>query len=180
MIVMLAILLCASFIDAKILDRCELAAHLKNAGITGDHLYKWVCIGQQVGLDTSKTYTGQQGVSSYGIFQISDEYWCSKRRSGKMCQLSCQKLMDDDITDDIQCVLKIFNEHEQRTGDGFSAWIPWMPDCKNADVNYLRQCNLGNSDVLDIDIRFGDDDDRSTESNSILTTVAKVTKGKNE
>lgn len=173
---LVAILLCASLTNGKILDRCELAKLLKNADITGDNLYKWVCIGQQVGLDTSRNYISPNGVGSYGIFQISDEYWCARYGSGKMCEISCTKLMDDDIRDDIMCALNIYNEHKQRTGDGFSAWIPWMPECKNADVNYLRECYLGNSDILDIDIRFGDDDnDQSTKNNEIVTTITSPT-----
>lgn len=169
-------LLSTSLVNAKILDRCELAKLLKNADITGDNLYKWVCIGQQVGLDTARNYLGPGGVGSYGIFQISDEFWCDRKGSGKMCEISCRKLMDDDIRDDIACALKIYNEHKQRTGDGFSAWIPWMPECKNADVNYLRECYLGNSDILDIDVRFGDDDDNkqpTTENNEIISSTSK-------
>ncbi len=65
----------------------------------------------------------------------------------------------------------IYNKHNQRNGDGFSAWIPWMPECKNADVNYLRDCYLGNSDILSIDIRFGDDDD---EKNKITSTIKRT------
>ncbi|KAG4071492.1 hypothetical protein HA402_011646 [Bradysia odoriphaga] len=171
-LVAILILLCTSITNAKILDRCELAKLLKNADITGDNLYKWVCIGQQVGLDTARNYLSPSGVGSYGIFQISDEYWCDAKGSGKMCEISCRKLMDDDLRDDIMCALKIYNEHKQRTGDGFSAWIPWMPECKNADMNYLRECYLGNSDILSIDVRFGDDDDnRSTKNNEIFSTT---------
>lgn len=176
MFLFVVFLFCTSLTNAKILDRCELAKLLKNADITGDNLYKWVCIGQQVGLDTSRNYLNPNGVGSYGIFQISDEYWCSKKGSGKMCGVSCKKLMDDDISDDIRCALKIFNEHKELNGDGFSAWIPWMPDCKNADINYLRECNLGNSDILSIDVRFGeDDDDRTTEKNEITSTMKSET-----
>lgn len=175
MFLFVAILFCTSLSNAKILDRCELAKLLKNADITGDNLYKWVCIGQQVGLDTSRNHSNPNGVGSYGIFQISDEYWCSKSGSGKMCGISCKKLTDDDIRDDIRCALAIYNEHKQLNGDGFSAWIPWMPDCKNADINYLRECNLGNSDILSIDVRFGDDDDRANENNEISTTKSRTT-----
>lgn len=180
MFLLVAILLCTSLTNAKILDRCELAKLLKNADITGDNLYKWVCIGQQVGLDTSRNYLNSNGAGSYGIFQISDEYWCAKKGSGKMCGLSCEKLMDDDIRDDIMCALTIYNEHKERTGDGFSAWIPWMPDCKNADINYLRECYLGNSDILSIDMRFGDDDDRPTENNEIVSTIKSKTTDNDE
>lgn len=169
------ILLCSSLTNAKILDRCELAKWLKNADITGDNLYKWVCIGQQVGLDTARNHIGAGGVGSYGIFQISDEFWCGKRGPGKICGIACNKLVDDDVRDDISCAQKIYNEHKERTGDGFSAWIPWMPECKNADVSYLNECYLGNSDILSIDMRFGDDDDddkRPTENSEVKSRPA--------
>lgn len=178
MFLFVAILLCiTSLTNAKILDRCELAKLLKNADITGDNLYKWVCIGQQVGLDTSRNHSSPTGAGSYGIFQISDEYWCDKHKPGKMCGISCKNLTDDDIRDDIMCALKIYNEHKERTGNGFSAWLPWMPECKDANINYLRECSLGNSDILSIDVRIGgdDDDDRTTENIEIVSTVKSNT-----
>ncbi|KAJ6640866.1 Lysozyme c-1 [Pseudolycoriella hygida] len=173
MFILVTILLCTSLADAKILDRCELARQLKNAFITENDLYKWVCIGQQSGLDTSR-HLNANGVGSYGIFQISDEYWCTKSGPAKMCGISCHNLLDDDIRDDIQCALKIFNEHKRLNGDGFSAWVPYMPNCRNPDMSYLRDCRLDNQDIFDIiDVRFGDDDDRPTDGANKIVTASK-------
>ena len=35
----------------------------------------------------------------------------------------CSDLIDDDITDDVKCVLTIYNEHEGLSGNGFNAWL---------------------------------------------------------
>ena len=32
------------------------------------------------------------------------------------------KFLDNDITDDIRCVKKIFREHNKLQGNGFKAW----------------------------------------------------------
>lgn len=168
---LVVVLFLISLTHAKIYDRCEFAKLLKNADITGDNLNKWVCIGQQAGFNTEKTNLNANGIGSYGVFQISDEYWCAKDKgSVKMCGISCSKLIDENISDDIACALTIYNEHKQRTGDGFSAWLPWIPDCKNTDTNYLHECHLGVSDILSIDVRFGEDDDGTTENNEIVST----------
>lgn len=154
-----AVFFCVSVAETKIFDRCELANLFKKAGITEDNLHKWVCIGQHNGLDTSRNYQSPDGaIRSYGIFKISDEYWCDRTGSGtgKLCGIPCRKLMDDDIRDDIRCAMKIYNHH------GFNAWIPWMPECMDVNKNYLKKCsNLGNrNNVVAADVLLDDDDDR--------------------
>ncbi|XP_032419817.1 pre-mRNA-splicing factor 38B-like isoform X2 [Xiphophorus hellerii] len=48
--------------------------------------------------------------ASYGIFQLSDGYFCDSGNnlSRNLCQKSCTDFTNDDITDDIECFLKAF------------------------------------------------------------------------
>ena len=36
-------------------------------------------------------------------------------------------LIDDNITDDVKCVLTIYKEHEGLSGNGFNAWLVHIP-----------------------------------------------------
>lgn len=58
------------------------------------------------------------GSSSHGLFQISDQYWCDLNGNGKGCEMNCNDLKDSDITDDLVCVQKIFDEHARLFGNG--------------------------------------------------------------
>ncbi|KAG7316010.1 hypothetical protein KOW79_020876 [Hemibagrus wyckioides] len=55
----------------------------------------------------------------YGVFQLSDRIACTSpgKPSLNICNLSCDKLTDDDITDDINCVLAILNYKIDRKGN---------------------------------------------------------------
>jgi len=124
---------------------------LQSRNVTGDDLHKFVCLAEQVG-DTSKRVDVH-----HGVFRISSEYWCTVNGSGNGCKINCKKLLDDDLNDDIACVLTIFKSHKMYFGSGLSAWSPWLPKCKDFDTGYLSKCNLvGNSDLLDIFVRSGD------------------------
>ncbi|XP_008416364.1 lysozyme C, milk isozyme-like [Poecilia reticulata] len=51
-------------------------------------------------------------VTLYGLFQLPDDLVCSSANSASLnlCGISCDKLTDDDISDDIICVVKVINE----------------------------------------------------------------------
>ncbi|XP_060755556.1 uncharacterized protein LOC132866795 [Neoarius graeffei] len=57
--------------------------------------------------------------SLYGVFQLSDRVACASpnKPSLNLCNLSCDKLIDDDITDDISCVLTIL-KHKRTNPKG--------------------------------------------------------------
>ncbi|RVE76565.1 hypothetical protein OJAV_G00010010 [Oryzias javanicus] len=48
----------------------------------------------------------------YGLFQLSSPQFCSSGENAtpNICQTSCSNFIDDDITDDISCVLKILTD----------------------------------------------------------------------
>ncbi|XP_051748961.1 lysozyme S [Ctenopharyngodon idella] len=48
----------------------------------------------------------------YGLFQLSDHVVCNstRRHSLNLCGLTCDKLFDDDISDDVACVQVLINK----------------------------------------------------------------------
>jgi C-type lysozyme/alpha-lactalbumin family len=74
------------------------------------------------------------------MFQISDLYWCSPPGQGTGCGLNCAELEDNDITDDVKCMLKIFEEHRYLSNDGFTAWTVYKPQCHGRADSYIDGC----------------------------------------
>lgn len=129
---------CALFAlaSARIYERCELARDLQSLGVEQEHLSTWVCIAfHESRFDTAANnrYSGD-----HGILQISELYWCGP---GKACEVSCSALRDDNITDDLQCAQKIYEEHTRLQGNGFLAWVVYPQHCKHNTKKYLSDCN---------------------------------------
>lgn len=82
------------------------------------------------------------------MFQISDIYWCSPPGQGKGCELSCAELEDNDIRDDVECILKIFEEHTNINGDGFTAWAVYKPHCYGTAESYIDGCFNGDENII--------------------------------
>ncbi|XP_073836368.1 uncharacterized protein isoform X2 [Musca autumnalis] len=103
----------------------------------------WVCIAEhQSSFDTAAVgrHNGD-GSINYGLFQISDRYWCSDvAPQEKACRLPCTKLMDGDLTDDAACIRTIYEEHMRISGDGFNAWAVYPTRCQNQNIDHIRQC----------------------------------------
>lgn len=72
------------------------------------------------------------------MFQISDIFWCGE--DGKSCGLSCSDLEDNDITDDVECIKKIHEEHTRLSGDGFNAWTVYNSRCKDRSNDFIKGC----------------------------------------
>jgi hypothetical protein len=121
-------------IDSKTFDKCELARELKNNPlIPFDHVGTWVCIAEK----QSNFQTSTKGYGLYGIFKIGSEFWCNEDdRPSKGCGISCSKLIDNDISDDIECAQKIYKEH------GFKAWGSGS-DCEKKGNSYIDECASG-------------------------------------
>lgn len=100
----------------KIYERCELARELLNVhNLPVDQIATWVCIAKyESNYNTSAVgHANADGSLDHGLFQISDIYWCSPPGKGWVCGLSCAKLENSDITDDVACMLKIYGEHQR-------------------------------------------------------------------
>lgn len=59
---------------------------------------------------------------------------------GFVCNSPCDKFRDDDISDDVKCVRKIFREHQRISGNGFNAWAVYKSYCKGDKSDYISDC----------------------------------------
>ncbi|KAG5678844.1 hypothetical protein PVAND_008477 [Polypedilum vanderplanki] len=116
-----------TLVQSKHFRRCEFARALASSGVPREFISNYVCLAETVsGLDTDivkKSKTNPK-VSNLGIFQIPSSEWCGI--NGK-CNLPCEKLVDSDVRDDIQCAMKI------QTAYGFKNWPKWLTRCKSND-----------------------------------------------
>ncbi|XP_069968208.1 uncharacterized protein [Bactrocera oleae] len=128
----------------KIYQKCELAQELyfKHKMPMKD-VPTWVCIAQyESSFNTAAVgRLNADGSADHGLFQISDLYWCSHEdANGKACHISCNKLLDNDITDDVRCVKTIYEEHTRLGGDGFTAWTVYNRNCRNQQLERISTC----------------------------------------
>lgn len=144
-----AIFLCVVVIESAKLDRCELVRLLKVREVPPDDIQKFVCLAEQVG-DTSKRVDNH-----FGVFRILSDFWCASVGSANGCKINCEKLLDDDLDDDVTCALTIFKMHKRNNGNGFSAWARWVGKCETVNTDYSTGCNSGTSELSDIFVRFG-------------------------
>ncbi|XP_059614468.1 uncharacterized protein LOC132260410 [Phlebotomus argentipes] len=138
---------------AKIYDRCELAQELVyRHHIPIEEVATWVCIAQhESNFNTSAVgHLNADGSGDHGLFQISDIYWCSPPGKGWVCGLSCAQLEDDDISDDVKCMRKIYAEHQRLSGDGFNAWAVYRPHCSGRASKYIEGCFTEDEDQENI------------------------------
>ncbi len=127
----------------KVFERCELAVELyQKHKIAKELVPTYVCIAYyESKYNTSAVgHSNIDGSSDHGIFQISDIYWCSPPGMGRACGLSCDQLEDFDITNDVECMKKIYDEHQHLSGDGFNAWSVYSPYCKGQSDRFLDGC----------------------------------------
>ncbi|XP_065358918.1 uncharacterized protein LOC135953142 [Calliphora vicina] len=142
----LALLIASScrVVESKVFERCELAKVLRQRHrLDLTEVAQWVCIAQHSsGFNTAAQAFSPTG-GSHGLFQISDVYWCSPPGQGAGCNLQCHKLRDDNLSDDLSCVKRIYDEHHRISGDGYTAWNAYQQFCKNKAASYIQDCFPG-------------------------------------
>lgn len=109
---------------AKIYERCELARELHFIhNLPFNQIATWVCIAKyESNFNTSAVgHLNADGSGDHGLFQISDIFWCSPPGRGWVCGLSCAKLENSDISDDVECMKKIYDEHQRLVFTFFSS-----------------------------------------------------------
>ncbi|NP_999525.1 alpha-lactalbumin precursor [Sus scrofa] len=113
-------------IQAKQFTKCELSQVLKDMDGYGDiTLPEWICtIFHISGYDT-KTIVHDNGSTEYGLFQINNKLWCrdNQIQSKNICGISCDKFLDDDLTDDMMCAKKILDN------EGIDYWLAHKALC---------------------------------------------------
>ncbi|KAK9407483.1 hypothetical protein NXF25_006257 [Crotalus adamanteus] len=130
--------------NAIIFDRCNLSAILKDNGLegfSGTTIAEWIClVFHSSGFDTSALNVGPRA-TNHGIFLLSAKWWCDDFKTPharNYCNLSCEALRDDNITDDIQCAKRVVQKSM-----GFAAWTSWSIHCKGQDLRkYIAGCDL--------------------------------------
>nr|Q9TSR4.1 RecName: Full=Alpha-lactalbumin; AltName: Full=Lactose synthase B protein; Flags: Precursor [Bos grunniens]AAF06793.1 alpha-lactalbumin [Bos grunniens] len=100
--------------QAEQLTKCEVFRELKDLkGYGGVSLPEWVCTTFHTsGYDTQAIVQNNDS-TEYGLFQINNKIWCKDDQnphSSDICNISCDKFLDDDLTDDIMCVKKILDK----------------------------------------------------------------------
>ncbi|XP_045619850.1 lysozyme C [Procambarus clarkii] len=138
--------------SGKVFEKCELATVLeKTHNMTRGEVKKWVCIAQYESTfnTTAVNHGNWDGSKDYGLFQLSNKFWCDDARKGKnVCRIPCTDLLDDDLTDDLACIKKIIRDTEQWKGKGtaFTAWVAYVSKCQNRDLDeYMSECWSGSS-----------------------------------
>lgn len=140
--------------NERIYSECELAHELRYShNIAIEQVPIWVCIANFLTkLNTSFVATDSKGFSSYGLFQINDIYWCSNKGASKGCNINCSNLKDSHISDDVECVRRIYDEHERLSGNGFNAWAAYEAKCKHESDPIAREC-FGNDVNNEVDTK---------------------------
>ncbi|XP_027251820.1 alpha-lactalbumin [Cricetulus griseus] len=123
------ILVCILFpaIQATQLTKCEVYQAMRDMdGHEGISSLEWTCIiFHSSGCDTQATVKNN-GSTEYGLFQISNKHWCESSEipeSENICGISCDKFLDDDLTDDKMCAKKIL------AIKGIDYWLAHKPLC---------------------------------------------------
>ncbi|XP_036315204.1 alpha-lactalbumin [Pipistrellus kuhlii] len=121
-------------LQAKEFTKCELSQVLKDMdGYGGVTLPEWICnIFHVSGFDT-QTIVNNNGKTEYGLFQINNKLWCrdNQIQSKNICDISCDKFLDDDLTDDMMCAKKILDS------EGIDYWLPHKPLCSEKLEQWL-------------------------------------------
>lgn len=123
----------------KIYNPCELAKELRYVHkLPEDQISKWVCIVEHE--SNYNTSARNPGSGDHGLFQISEQYWCSRNSVGYGCNANCASFRDNYIADDVKCVRRIYDEHTAISGDGFDAWAVYPLYCKGDTSRYIERC----------------------------------------
>jgi len=158
--------------NAKVFSKCELAKELReNYGIPSHQVGIYVCIAErQSGLNTEVVGQGLY----YGMYQMSSEFWCDTYGRGKACNLNCNDLLDDNLSDDLKCMETIIEEHQRLSGSGFNAW-PSGASCQSLGNSYLEECSTHSNQIS---TTYNNNNNKNYNSGKVATTQKKKKSGK--
>ncbi|XP_055679751.1 lysozyme-like [Lutzomyia longipalpis] len=123
-----------SKIEGRKFTKCELLPIFLDEGFPLEEFPDWLCVIQSESSFNSSAIGGpnSNGSFDWGLFQINDNFWCGVGKPDHDCNINCYDLVDDDLTDDLQCVKKIYARH------GFSAWNGWKKWCQGTLPDYVE------------------------------------------
>nr|XP_060632278.1 lysozyme C, milk isozyme-like [Anolis sagrei ordinatus] len=131
--------------ETKIFSRCHLVTLLANSvpeDYAGYTINDWICLAHAASYYDSSRISKQELSSgrNYGLFQFNNMEHCSDgcRTSLNVCRADCIDFIDDDLTDDIQCVMKII-----AADSGFGEWKVYNWNCKGKDLTrWTKGCSV--------------------------------------
>uniref|UniRef100_A0A8C8Z1B7 Alpha-lactalbumin n=1 Tax=Prolemur simus TaxID=1328070 RepID=A0A8C8Z1B7_PROSS len=114
-------------IQAVQFTKCEMFHLLKDMnGYRDFTLPELICTLFHASAYDTQAIVENEGSTEYGLFQISNKHWCRSDQipeSRNICGISCDKFLDDDLTDDIMCAKKILDIK------GIDYWLAHKPLC---------------------------------------------------
>lgn len=114
--------------SAKLFTECELVLELfEKHRVLQAEIYKHVCVTRNLNTGYDNSGNGR------GIYSIS-EHWCGLREQNRSCKMTCNDLLDDDITDDVKCASLILSEQ------GVQAWRKNEEDCRKNYEKTVTDC----------------------------------------
>ncbi|XP_022224620.2 lysozyme 1 [Drosophila obscura] len=141
----LPLLLCLCFLVLALAVRlkpCDLAGQLYILDVPKSELPLWLCIAEfESRFNTHAVgQANADGSRDYGLFQISDRFWCSPPNQTDYyafneCNVNCTRLLSDDITMAVQCARVI------RRQQGWTAWSVYGQFCNGTlDAAGIDEC----------------------------------------
>lgn len=122
------------------LQPCELAGQLYILDVPKSELPQWLCIAEfESRFNTHVVgHANADGSRDYGLFQISDRYWCAPPNRTEYyafndCNVNCTHLLSDDITMAVQCARLIQKQQ------GWTAWSVYPEFC-NGTLDAIDEC----------------------------------------
>lgn len=137
-IVVMCLLVCISHpAQTRRLQPCELAGQLYILDIPKVELPLWLCIAEFESRFNTDVIgnRNQDGSLDYGIFQISDKFWCKPKNVSTImyhyyneCDVDCVDLIKDDITQAVKCAKRI------KQKQGWNAWSVYEEFCNGTNT----------------------------------------------
>lgn len=76
---------------------------------------------------------GTEDESYWGLFAVSDKWWCKKGTVGGLCNVQCEDLLSD-VDKNAKCGSRVFLQ------DGIGAWRLPSQACINHDDERISEC----------------------------------------
>uniref|UniRef100_A0A1A9UZF8 Lysozyme n=1 Tax=Glossina austeni TaxID=7395 RepID=A0A1A9UZF8_GLOAU len=130
-----------TIVQTRSLHRCEFASQLYILDVPKSELPLWLCIAEYESRFNTHVIGARNadGSNDYGIFQISDKYWCKPENRTDYfiyngCNVNCSALLSDDITLAVRCARYIQKQQ------GWSAWAVYKEFCSNGSLEHIDDC----------------------------------------
>ncbi|XP_044287393.1 lysozyme C, milk isozyme-like [Varanus komodoensis] len=117
--------------EARKYSKCEMYEELIRRGLENYHgigIGHWICLIMFSSRYNTEHYEFQAGHPSYGLFYLSGLKWCHNGRhlTENLCNTDCEKFLDDDISDDIECAKKVADSKR-----GMLSWTRYSEYCRH-------------------------------------------------